>query len=166
MELLLDESSEQFIRAQWDALQAAGLPSRAAHRSPHHRPHITVLAAPVITGDQDQRIRDVLTGPLAVSFEGFVLFDAGRKGYVLARQVVCTADLLQLHRAVHSTSDVEGSVPTSLPDAWVPHITLANAVAGERLAEALTIVGAPMPEGSVRAARRWDSRAKTITELV
>ena len=151
--------------AEWDALLAAGLPSRASHRSPHNRPHITLVAAPTITGDRDQQTGAVLDLPLSFTCGGLLLFNAGRKGYVLARQVVCTAELLQLHRSVHDVGAVAGAAPTSLPGGWIPHITLANAVRGEQLAAALDVVGEPMPAGGLMGARRWDSTAKTITPL-
>lgn len=165
IELLLDERSEQFITGEWEALQAAGLPSRASHRSPHNRPHISLIAAPAITGDRDEQIGAGLNLPLAFTCGGLLLFNAGRKGYVLARQVVCTADLLMLHRRVHDAGAVAGAAPTSLPGRWIPHITLANAVPGEQLGAALDVVGASMPGGSVVGARRWDSQARTITAL-
>ncbi|MHA7273470.1 MULTISPECIES: 2'-5' RNA ligase family protein [unclassified Arthrobacter] len=165
IELLLDEGSEQFILREWEALQAAGLPSRASHRSPHNRPHITLVAAPAITGNRDEQTGAGLNLPLAFTCGGMLLFNAGRKGYVLARQVICTAELLMLHRGVHDAGAVAGAAHTSLPGRWIPHITLANAVPGEQLAAALDVVGAPMPEGSVVGARRWDSQAKTITSL-
>ena len=165
IELLLDDASEQFIRAEWEALLTEGLPSRASHKSPHNRPHLTLIAAPAITADRDELVGEVLDLPVPLKSGGILLFDAGRRGYVLARQVVCSAALLQLHRDLHHVGQVEGPAATTLPDAWVPHITLANAVRPERLAEALAVLGDPMPDGLLVAARRWDSRAKTITAL-
>ncbi|MHA7294246.1 2'-5' RNA ligase family protein [Arthrobacter sp. HLT1-21] len=165
IELLFDDATEQFIHAEWDALLAAGLPSRAAHNSPHNRPHITLIAAPVITGDRDGELGERLTLPLTISFAGLLLFDAGRRGFVLARQVVCTSQLLQLHQGVYDVGNVDGPMRTSLPDAWVPHITLANAVSPDRLPDALAILTGAEPAGNVVGVRRWNSRAKTITLL-
>ncbi|MBG6179276.1 2'-5' RNA ligase family protein [Arthrobacter sp. CAN_A1] len=165
IELLLDDVSEQFIRAEWNALLAAGLPSRASHNSPHNRPHITLIAAPVITGDRDGELRERLSLPLMFSCAGLLLFDAGRRGFVLARQVICSQQLLHLHQAAHDAGNVDGPVSTSLPGAWVPHITLANSISTERLPDALAVLSGSAPQGSVTGARRWDSRAKTITLL-
>ncbi|MHA7154306.1 2'-5' RNA ligase family protein [Arthrobacter sp. TMN-50] len=165
IELLLDGVTEQFISAEWDALLAAGLPSRAAHNSPHNRPHITLVAAPVITGDRDGELSERLTLPLTISCAGLLLFDAGRRGFVLARQVVCSSPLLQLHQRVHDVGNFEGPTHTSLPDAWVPHVTLANAVSAKRLPDALAVLTGAVPEGSVVGARRWDNGSKTVTML-
>ncbi|MFC6258457.1 2'-5' RNA ligase family protein, partial [Kocuria oceani] len=46
LELLLGEDAEASVRADWDRLIEAGLPSSGRHRSPSNRPHITVVAAP------------------------------------------------------------------------------------------------------------------------
>lgn len=165
IELLLDEDTEQHIRHDWGALLAAGLPSRASHTSPHNRPHITLVAAPAISDVQDGRLGEDNGLPLAFGCSGVLLFNAGRRGYVLARQVVCAATLVTLHRRVHDAGQFEGAASTTLPDAWVPHITLANAVPPERLADALAVLAPTMPEGKLVAMRRWDSHAKTVTAL-
>ncbi|MBP2214913.1 2'-5' RNA ligase family protein [Arthrobacter sp. CAN_C5] len=165
IELLLDDVSEQLVRHDWDALLAAGLPSRASHTSPHNRPHITLVAAPAITADRDDRVGQGSGLPLIFGCSGILLFNAGRRGYVLARQVVCGADLLALHRRVHDVGQIDAPAGTTLPDAWVPHITLANAVPPERLADALAVLSTTMLEGQLVAMRRWDSRAKTVTAL-
>ncbi|NOJ59175.1 2'-5' RNA ligase family protein [Arthrobacter sp. 260] len=165
IELLLDEASEQLLRRDWEALLAAGLPSRASHTSPHNRPHITLVAAPTITDGRDGQLGEGVGLPLAFGCSGILLFNAGRRGYVLARQVVCGAALVALHRRVHDVGQLEGPAGTTLPDAWVPHITLANAVPPERLADALAVLSTTMPEGQLVAMRRWDSHAKTVTAL-
>lgn len=165
IELLLDEASEQLIRRDWDALLAAGLPSRASHTSPHNRPHITLVAAPAITADRDEAVGEDAGLPLAFGCSGILLFNAGRRGYVLARQVVCGGALLALHRHVHDAGQIEGPAGTTLPDAWVPHITLANAVPPERLADALAVLSTTVPDGQLVVMRRWDSRAKTVKAL-
>lgn len=166
IELLLDGASERFILGDWDALQDAGLPSRAAHTSPSNRPHITLVAAPALSDGQDDQLAGAFPLPLPLRFDGFVLFDAGRRGYVLARQVVCSAGLLQLHSSAHAAAGkIDSLASTTLPDAWVPHVTLANAIPADRLAEALGVLRSSMPEGRAVAARRWDSRARTVAAL-
>lgn len=124
-----------------------------------------MIAAPVITGGRDEELGERLTLPLPIFCAGLLLFDAGRRGFVLARQVVCSSQLLQLQQGMHAVGNVDGPVRTSMPDAWVPHITLANAVSPDRLPEALGILAGAVPDGSVVGARRWNSREKTITML-
>lgn len=165
IELLLDAGTEQLILDDWEALRLAELPSRGVHRSPHNRPHITLLAAPVITADQDGAVGAGLELPQPISCAGIVLFDAGRKGYVLARQVVVSEGLLELHHRVHRMVRADRATETSEPGRWIPHITLANAVPADRLAEALAVLGPAEIQGTVSGVRRWDSRSKTITHL-
>ena len=49
VELLLDEAADAAIRAQWDLLGDAGLPTaRRTAPSPHHAPHITLWAGDAV----------------------------------------------------------------------------------------------------------------------
>ncbi|MBE0011488.1 MULTISPECIES: hypothetical protein [unclassified Arthrobacter] len=108
IELLPDEASEQLLRRDWEALLAAGLPSRASHTSPHNRPHITLVAAPTITDGRDGQLGEGVGLPLAFGCSGILLFNAGRRGYVLAvlgRDVV-DARVLKRRR----TSGLSGAV--------------------------------------------------------
>ena len=42
LELPFDRRADEAVRAQWDALKDAGLPSLARHTAPTNRPHVTI----------------------------------------------------------------------------------------------------------------------------
>ncbi|HWR84969.1 MAG TPA: 2'-5' RNA ligase family protein, partial [Rhodoglobus sp.] len=116
LELVLDESTDAAVRADWNALQAAGLPSLAAHAGESNRPHVTLVASDEAFAGIDL---DVVL-PLPLRLGGLVVFGAGRpRGMVLCRAVVPSAALLELH--AHVVSAAGGAPrPTSLPGAWTP----------------------------------------------
>ena len=171
IELVLDASSDSLIRADWTRLAAAGVPSQAGHTSPSTSPHITLAAGPDLTVQyltvQDPTVPDNADDlwqglPLALEFSGIQVFTSGAGKYVLARSVVVTAALLDLHRALHER--VAGALPLTMPDAWTPHVTLARRVPGHLLGTALDLLEL-RGEGQCTAARHWDSTTRTITSL-
>lgn len=167
IELLLDPAIEALVRADWDRLEAAGLSSLAAHRSPSNRPHITLLARPTLApcafGDAVDRL------PIPVALGAAVVFphaDGADRG-VLARPVIMTEELRMLHGAVHAaaSSDKPGDdAPFTAPGAWTPHVTLARRLLLRRLPDALALLG-PELTGTAITLRRWDSATKTVTDL-
>ena len=166
IELVLDASSDSLIRADWSRLAAAGVPSQAGHTSPSNSPHITLATGPDLTV-QDLTVPDYADDlwqglPLGVGFSGIQVFPSGAGKYVLARSVVVTAALLDLHRALHD--QVEGALPLTMPDAWTPHVTLARRVPGHLLGAALDLLELRW-EGECTAARHWDSSTRIITSL-
>ena len=87
VELVLDEGLDALVRADWDALAAAGLPSQARHRSPSNRPHVTLAARAAI----DEALEPAMAlapgeFPLALRLGALSVF--GRDRFVLVRAVV------------------------------------------------------------------------------
>ncbi|MEX5302003.1 2'-5' RNA ligase family protein [Kocuria sabuli] len=171
LELLLGEDAEASVRADWDRLIEAGLPSSGRHRSPSNRPHITVMAAPSLAPETvpgiDERVAAAagfVDLPLASA--GVLLFGPGRGGYVVVRQVVTTPELLELHRRVwDAVGPVPGQPRTSFPGAWTPHVTLARRMHPDQVAAALDVLEPhPAPLRAV-SLRRWDSDARTVVRL-
>lgn len=181
IELLLDEQTEAAVRADWDALAAAGLPSLAAHRSPTNRPHVTLAAGDGIVPVAPRGL------PLEVSFAGLVSFAARPSGtgprFVLARLVVLSAPLAAVHAAVHEGLAAVGTdavaaagpkpleadaaaaaVPNSRPGAWTPHVTLARRMTAEQVGAAHALLGMQRP-GRLVAARFWDSATASVSVL-
>lgn len=166
VELLLDESGEELIRQDWMKLLGAGLPSQARHTAASNRPHVTLLAAPSVPADHDAALSDLARAlPLEAQSAGLVTFRTER-GFVLARLVVVGGSLLELHRKVHAVlPNLPKVAPTSFPDRWVPHITLARGLGAEQLALAVELVAPDPGPLTLAHLRRWDSHQKTTTAL-
>jgi len=164
IELLFDRDTEAAIRHIWDDLASAGIPSQA----PASRPHVTLAVAERIAPDADALLRPVAQRlPLACAVGASLLF--GRSNAVLARLIVPTTELLELHAEVHRICGpylVPGPMPNSLPSQWTAHVTLARRVGGAQLARALRIAGRPSElRGTLAGLRRWDG-SKRVDYLI
>ena len=84
---------------------------------------------------------------------------------MLARLIVPTTELLELHAEVHRLC-LPFLVPgpdarTPQPGQWTAHVTLARRVGGAQLGRALRIAGRPSEiTGHFAGLRRWDGSAK------
>ncbi|MGZ4577056.1 MAG: 2'-5' RNA ligase family protein [Mycobacterium sp.] len=159
IELLFDADTEAAIRQIWDDLAAADIPSQA----PAARPHVTLAVADRIAEDADALLRPLTERlPLACTVGASLLL--GRSSAILARLVVPTAAMLDLHAQVHRVSGEHlqpEPAPNSLPGHWIPHVTLARRVGGAQLGRALRIAGRPQElVGSFAALRRWNGDKK------
>lgn len=162
IELVLDEATDGAIRAEWHALAAEGLPSLASHTASSNAPHVTLAAGTgLVVSAVTLDTFDVL--PTPARFGALATFPAGRDRFVLVRTVVVTAELLSIHARVLATAI--DPVPTSRPEAWTPHVTLARRLTAAQVGAAHALLGTP-PDGAFTAARFWDGDAKTITPLV
>lgn len=159
VELVFDPGTEAVIRDIWDALRDAGIPSQA----PASRPHATLTVAERIDPAVDE-----LLSPLTSRFPmpctiGAPLF-FGRAKAVLARLVVPTAALLDVHAEVHSRCMPHlhpGPMSNALPDAWTAHVTMARRVVPAQMGRAVRIAGKPAEiKGAIVGLRRWDGNAK------
>jgi 2'-5' RNA ligase len=166
LELLLDPILESHIRAGWQALKSAGLSSLGAHEAPSNRPHITLVVRPSLSSAV---LSAAVTLPLPVTLGGIILFGDGDRR-VLARSVVPTPALLDLHASLHAALGDDGrDAPHTRPGDWTPHITLARRLRLESLPQALRLldeVASPQTDASAVALRRWDSATATVTTLV
>jgi hypothetical protein len=159
VELLFDPDTESAIRHIWDGLAAAGVPSQA----PASRPHVTLAVAERIGAEVDALLAGVAHRlPLRCVIGAPLLF--GRSKVVLARLVVPTIELLEVHAEVHRLSGphlAPGPAPHTLPGQWTAHVTLARRVAAAQLGRALRIAGRPSElGGSFAGLRRWDGNKR------
>lgn len=177
IELLFDEETEARVRASWDALRDAGLPSLATHTGETNRPHVTVA----VTDEGDllpavEALRAVFAGwdlagrGLAAVIGSPILFGGHRHRWVLARQMVPSRPLLTVHAAVaravaEAAPDAEVHEQTR-PDGWTAHVSLARRIPEDRVGEALGVVDAEPIPCRFTGARLWDSVPKTVTPLV
>lgn len=164
LELILDADAEAAVRGEWEILDAAGLPSQARHTGASNRPHVTLLVrtrSPALPGGSlEGRL------PLAVTLGAPLLFGGGRTR-VLARSVVPTAALLELHAQVHALAGSGENAAHTVPGDWTPHVTLARRLPVDRVGEALAAgVGAGEPiEARAIGIRRWDSATRTVSHI-
>lgn len=180
-ELLLDERTEAVVRAEWEALAAAGLSSLGAHPSASNRPHITLLVRPEVPTPARSVLEEVVRLPMPLVLGPLVLFGAGERR-VVARSVLPSRTLLRAHADLHRLAGPGEDAPHTRPGDWTPHITLARRLRIDDLPRALRLLDEvrasvdpelpelpdrPQPlEASAVALRRWDSATSTITDLL
>jgi len=147
------------VRAEWEALRRAGLPSLARQTGATNRPHLTLDTRDALAPGSESGLGDVARRlPLEVRVGTVLLFHA-RQRWVLARHVVVDRPLLELHEQVRVVLGPGGS-PLTEPGRWVPHVTLARGVTDEQLPEALALVADASPFTAVALRlRRWDQPA-------
>lgn len=161
IELLLDAETEEFVRAEWARLAAAGLPSMGAHPGTASRPHVTLLVRQALRAVAFTEAAALL--PIPVVLGDPIVFRSGQRA-VLARRVVPGDELLEVHRIVHETAPPGEDAPHTAPGHWTPHVTLARRLHRDSLADALRLLGPGRPASAV-GLRRWDSASATITPL-
>lgn len=168
IELLMDDALAAEVRAEWEVLVAAGLPSQARHTGATNAPHVTLaVSADVLDTPTEARLDGLDYGVGSPLRLGGLLVFLGRTA-VLARLVVPTEQLLAVQRAVH---DVLPAVPDppahTVPGTWTPHVTLARRLDADQLAAALHALADRPREltGTVRGARRWDGVAKVAWDV-
>jgi 2'-5' RNA ligase len=161
IELTLDADTDAAIRDEWRFLAEHGLPNLASHTAASNAPHVTLVAGDALA------VADVPADtfgalPLPLRFGALSTFAAGRGRFVLVRSVVVTRELLALHERV--AHPLARAVPTSLPGAWTPHVTLARRLTAEQVGVALSLLATPS-DGAYVAARLWDAATKTLVPL-
>ena len=159
VELVFDPDTEEAVRRIWDGLREAGIPSQA----PASRPHATLTVAERIDAEVDALLRTLSARfPFECRIGAPLLF--GRAKMVLARLVVPTTALLDVHSEVHRLCLPHvspGSMANALPGQWTAHVTVARRIGPAQLSRALRIAGKPQEiVGRVAGLRRWDGNAK------
>jgi hypothetical protein len=166
VELLLDDDLDAAVRAQWQALADAGLPSQARHTAASNRPHVS-LAVTALSWPEpvEARLPDAAAAvPLPVRLGGLIVFGPGPR-HVLARLIVPSFGLLALHATVASAlAEASVGVAHTAPGEWTPHVTLARHLPDHLFPTALAALAGPArtrePDGAGVAVRRWDGVAK------
>lgn len=159
IELVFDGPTESLVRADWARLAAAGLPSLAAHTSPSNSPHITLAAGTDLVATRNGPWQGL---PMDVTFSGAIVFPAGAGKYVLARAVLPTAPMLDLHALLHQ--GLSGALPLTCPGAWTPHVTISRRISAHQLGTAMDLLVLRL-KGRCTGARLWDSSTGTVTPL-
>lgn len=174
IELLLDPAADAAIRAIWQALDDAGLPSQLQVRSPTNRPHVTLLAGQRISPQVDDALRG-LAGrfPVGCTVGAPLVFGGPR--LTLARLIVPSAALLALHEEVYRLAlpFVSGEpFAHCRPGHWTPHATLGRRFTAEQIGAAISLINGsvdgqhPDLAGAAAGLRRWDSDQRVDHVLV
>ena len=156
VELVPDAAGDAAVRVQWDALVSAGLPSLARHPSASNRPHVTVVAAPLVDPAQDEGLEAALPPllPITVRWGAVTVFGPGP--HAVVRLVEVPPPLARLNALAASIIGVPADNLTA-PGRWSPHLTLARRVCAADLDAVLAVLAAWAQEDvTFVAARRWD----------
>ncbi len=170
IELLFDDHSDAAIRKIWHRLDDAGLPSQLRVKSATNRPHVTVIAADHISPDVDAELAALRPRfPLPAVVGAPLIFGGGKM--TLARLIVASADLLDLHREVYQRYlPFTAQPPFShcAPGNWTPHATLGRRLSAEQVARALDVLGELSAEISAEVVglRRWDGDQRIERVLI
>lgn len=132
LECYFDDDADAAVRALWQRLEQAGVPSMAARTD---RPHVSFAVA----GAMPPAARRSLAADLALLamprlwLYTLSTFPTGQN--VLMLCAVTDAELLAVHVAVHDAlaGRVRDPWASYLPGAWVPHCALAEDVTPAQL---------------------------------
>lgn len=136
LEVFFADTADAAVRALWDRLDAAGVPSLAGWSHRRHRPHVALAVA----GTIPRRTRDALRADLALlALPQLWLYTLGTfptEQNVLFLGAVVDTELLAVHSAAHDAlaGRVRQPLAHYLPGAWVPHCTLAHDLTADQLA--------------------------------
>jgi hypothetical protein len=161
VELTLDEATDRAVRLDWQRLDEAGVRSAGRNPSFSNRPHLTMAVRDAVDPAAFSGAADAL--PLTIEFGGMLLFGHGPR-FVVARQVVVTERLLDLHRRIAEVAGPpEPRYANTAPDRWTPHVTLARRLDANEVPIALRAVEPALASGEASGLRVWDAAAKTVT---
>ncbi len=139
LECYLDVHATRRIRALWDALEAAGVPSLRELTHRRHRPHLSLASADTL---EPAAVASALDGLVAAPPLRVDLQHAGQfVGRVLWLGPAPSAELLAHHAEVYARLTAAGIDvdPHYRPGAWVPHCTVSMRVPRPVLAEAVRL---------------------------
>ena len=142
LELLFDRHADAAVRAMWATLEARGLRSMATWGHGRNRPHVSLLVAERLTQAQARMAAEPLTEATDLVLRlGSVAVFPGRAGVVYLA-VTPTRRLLRMHHELHARLAGAGveSGRYYLPDAWVPHCTLAQGLTHDEVTTAVHAV--------------------------
>jgi hypothetical protein len=159
LELLPDDAGCDVVRRDWQALRDAGLPSQLDHRGATNSPHVTVLAAPALGGDDELRAAELVAPllPAQVRASGIALLGGTRVSLV---RVLDVPDPL-----VRVVLDLRSQVRDVQHVGWLPHITLARRVDRADVGRAVEVLGHEDVVLTLASLRRWDPDSGIVTTL-
>jgi 2'-5' RNA ligase superfamily protein len=139
LECYLDRESTRRIRALWDALEAAGIPSLRDLTHRRHVPHVSLAVADQL---DPAAVASALAGlPAAVPLRLEFSYAGQFVGRVLWLGPAPGSELLAHHATVHSRLVAAGIETDDLyrPGRWVPHCTMSMRVPRPMIGEAVRL---------------------------
>lgn len=135
VELFFDADADERVRALWQRLDDAGVPSLATRTHQQHRPHVTLAVAGSIPGSARSELGAELR---ALSLPDLWLYTLGTfpsEEAVLLLGAIADTEVLAVHSAVHDVLAGRARQPSAyyFPGAWIPHCTLAQGITREQL---------------------------------
>lgn len=159
LELVPDDAGRAAVRALWDALREAGLPSQADHTGASNQPHVTVVEAAELPDAAIDVARARLRGMLPVTAIARGVLLLGAEKVTLALAVDLDDDVVRRALAVRV------QVPDRSHRGWLPHVTLGRRIPRADVPRALEVVGTPDLELRLTEVRRWDPDKGHVTTL-
>jgi 2'-5' RNA ligase len=137
LEMYFDQVADRRIRALWDGLEAAGVPSLRELTHRLHRPHLSLVVADELDPEGVVRALDGL--PAAPALTLSYQYAGQFVGRVLWLGPAPTGELLAHHAEVWRRLTGAGIRlwDQYAPDTWVPHTTLSMRVPGRDLSTAV-----------------------------
>ena len=159
LELLPDETGRAAVLRDWRALREAGLRSQLDHAGSTNTPHLTLVAAPVITEATEGVAVDALAGllPVTVRTSGLLLLGARR---LTVARVVDVDDGL-----VAAVLRIRAAIEAPQHPGWLPHLTLARRLPRTEAQQAVEVLGHDDVELTLTELRRWDPDFGTVRRV-
>lgn len=158
LELVPDQAGDAAVRRDWQALRDAGLPSQLDHPGATNAPHLTLLAAPDVSGATARAAE--LVGPLlpvSVRASGVLVLGGAR---VTIARVVDVPDAL-----VAAVLELRAETGELAHQGWLPHLTLARRVPRAELQRALEVVGHEDVVLRLSTLRSWDPGTRSVEQV-
>ena len=155
LELVPDDGGRTQVRALWQLLRTAGLPSQADHTAVSNEVHLTLAEAEVLDPDASavERVADLL--PVVAGVAGLVVLGGPRLAAV-ALLVVPPPEVVA----------AGAGLPGRDTRPWVPHVTLARRLDRRTAGDVVAVAGS-LPEAlRFTELRHWDPVAHTLIGLV
>ena len=159
LELVPDESGQELVRRDWQALRDAGLPSQLDHRGSTNAPHVTVVSAPELPEAAIDVARARLGALLPVRARTAGVLLLGGERVTIARALDIDDD------GVRRALAVRVQVPDRQHVGWLPHVTLARRVERSSVQQALDVLGHRDEVLTLTQLRRWDPELGAVTWL-
>jgi hypothetical protein len=160
LELVPDEVGRDAVLRDWTVLRDAGLPSQLDHGIVVNTPHVTVVAAPLLTAEVTARAVELLAPLLPIRARASGLLLLGGPRVTVARALDVSDEVVRTVLALRA--EVDGPQHAS----WLPHLTLARRVRRAEVGQAIELVGHDELVLSLTELRRWDPDSREVTPVV